>query len=400
MSTLQQWAKVVAMDAAGQLDSVKSAALKELKKRANDFGQNLTTFIEPALTIGTGLVGQAAGGVVGAAGLPFGVDVAANAVKRTQDWMTYVPRTESGQKGMQKLGDAMGSLENKVNTATAIGSGLLTARATGDIEQAANVGKVVKDKGIGTAAGDFVADTTGSPLLATAVSMIPEAVDAVAGTKLAGKIPGKQFEMGDIGSQQFGQRGAVSGLRDANSQLRDLGEGAYIDGDEARGFTLYDNSGYLGKFDSIDEALAAKVNKSTEGDYRITHTAPVREGMNSIDDMTDVYPDDVYDSRVAGQYYGHGGDSVSMDNETARIISGFRGKPDKDITIYRAVPKGITDINKGDWITVNKNYAKSHGDSWVDDGNFDIISKKVKAKDIATDGNSIHEFGYDPNGSK
>ena len=25
-----------------------------------------------------------------------------------------------------------------------------------------------------------------------------------------------------------------------------------------------------------------------------------------------------------------------------------------------------------------------------------ILSKKVRAKDIATDGNSIHEFGYDP----
>ena len=30
------------------------------------------------------------------------------------------------------------------------------------------------------------------------------------------------------------------------------------------------------------------------------------------------------------------------------------------------------------------------------DGSYDIISKKVKAKDLATDGNSIHEWGYDP----
>ena len=115
---------------------------------------------------------------------------------------------------MQVLGDTMSSLEDRINTATAIGSGLATYQATGDIEQAANVGKTVKDKGIGTAAGDYVADTTGSPLLATAVSMVPEAIDAVAGTKLAGKIPGQQFEMGDIGGQKFGQRGAVGGVDD------------------------------------------------------------------------------------------------------------------------------------------------------------------------------------------
>jgi len=119
--------------------------------------------------------------------------------------------------------------------------------------------------------------------------------------------------------------------------------------------------------------------------------------MNTLDDLSDAYPDDIYNSNVAGQYYGHGGPSKAMDNQSARIISGFRGKPEKEIMIYRAVPKGVKGINKGDWITINKDYANSHGDSWVDDGNYDVISKKVKAKDIATDGNSIHEFGYDPN---
>ena len=214
MPSLTEWAQIIFADKTGNLGGDKSKALAELRSRAADTGQTLASYIEPALTVGTGMAGQAVGGIVGAAGLPFGVDAASNAVKRTQDWMTYVPRTEGGQKGMQVLGDAMSSLEDRINTATAIGSGLATYQATGDIEQAANVGKTVKDKGIGTAAGDYVADTTGSPLLATAVSMVPEAIDAVAGTKLAGKIPGQQFEMGDIGGQKFGQRGAVGGVDD------------------------------------------------------------------------------------------------------------------------------------------------------------------------------------------
>lgn len=128
--------------------------------------------------------------------------------------------------------------------------------------------------------------------------------------------------------------------------------------------------------------------------YRIDHTAPSKEGMNTPDNLSDVYPDDIYDPNVAGRYYGHGGGAKRMDDDSARLLSEMREQPNKEVEIYRAVPKGVTDINPGDWITINKDYAHSHGGSWVDDGNYDVISKKVKVKDIATDGNSIHEWGY------
>ena len=218
MTTLQQWAKVVSMDAAGQLDSASSAALNELRKRATQFGQNLAQFIEPALTVGSGVAGSIAGGFVGAAGLPYGVDVAANAVKRTRDWMTYVPRTEAGRKGLAQVGSAMGNLENRVNTATGIASGALTYGATGDVTQAANVGTQVYQEGLGEAAGGYVTDKTGSPFLGTATKLIPDIADAVIGMKgIKPALQGlKQFEMGDIGSQQFGQRGAVGGVGDSN----------------------------------------------------------------------------------------------------------------------------------------------------------------------------------------
>ena len=132
-------------------------------------------------------------------------------------------------------------------------------------------------------------------------------------------------------------------------------------------------------------------------DYRGNHTAPTREGANSLDDMSDIYPDDIYNPSTAGQFYGHGGDSSSIDSQSARIIANFKGKPNAEIEVFRAVPKGVTSINDGDWITINKNYAKSHGESWVDDGKYDVISKKIKASELTTDGNSIHEFGYSSN---
>lgn len=128
-------------------------------------------------------------------------------------------------------------------------------------------------------------------------------------------------------------------------------------------------------------------------DYRGWHTAPTREGSNSIDDLADIYPDDIYSNKGV-QYYGTG--DRTMDTKTIDTIKRMQGNPDAEITIYRAVPKGVKGINSGDWVTINKDYAKMHGDSWVEDGSYDIISQKVKAKDIVTNGDSIHEWGYDP----
>lgn len=49
----------------------------------------------------------------------------------------------------------------------------------------------------------------------------------------------------------------------------------------------------------------------------------------------------------------------------------------------------------GDWVTINKKYAVQHGKSNLD-GNYMILTKTVPAKYLYTDGNSIHEWGYDP----
>lgn len=133
-----------------------------------------------------------------------------------------------------------------------------------------------------------------------------------------------------------------------------------------------------------------------QDDYRGVHTAPIKDGNNTLDNATDMYGDDIYDSSVSWRYYGHGGDAVSIDKESARIIAGFKDKPNAKVKIYRAVPKGVKEIHTGDWITINKNYAKDHGERHLDEAGFDIIEKTVKAKDIATDGNSIHEWGYSP----
>lgn len=189
-----------------------------------------------------------------------------------------------------------------------------------------------------------------------------------------------------------------------------------------------------------------------EEDYRGQHTAPMKEDGAPLHEMTDngIYPKDFYSSMHEYMAGGDRRDSVALS-----LISNLHGAPNKLVTVYRAVPYeknrneqiselegqlskyqrrrivpdgGITGfkngsewysatrekieklqampddsgikkkrigINKGDWVTITRSYAKEHGDSNLN-GNYKIISKEVAARDLFTDGNSIQEWGYDP----
>ncbi len=137
-----------------------------------------------------------------------------------------------------------------------------------------------------------------------------------------------------------------------------------------------------------------KITELLESEYRGIHQAPSKENGAPLHDLTGIYPDDIYSSKAA-QYYGHYGQNHPLDVESIRKIQIMRGKPNQGVQIYRAVPAGIKDIHPGDWVTINKNYAKEHGEGWLE-GKYKIISKVTSAKNLYTDGNSIHEFGYDP----
>ena len=120
-----------------------------------------------------------------------------------------------------------------------------------------------------------------------------------------------------------------------------------------------------------------------ESDYRGVHRPASREEghKNSGDDPTDIYPEDVYGENGA-RYYG---DGIANDNVTIAIMRSMRGNPDKVVKIYRAVPKDVEEINPGDWVTINKEYAKYHGYRHIGD-DYKIIEKEVKASEIFTGG--------------
>lgn len=134
-------------------------------------------------------------------------------------------------------------------------------------------------------------------------------------------------------------------------------------------------------------------------DYGMTHRPPMRDAGAPLHDVTgggEFYPDDIYGPNGA-RYYGSGPSMSVVDRKAISLIHSLRGKPDSSVTIYRAVPKSITgaQINRGDWVSITEDYARQHGDS-VLNGDYQILSKQAKARDIFTNADSFHEWGYDP----
>jgi hypothetical protein len=130
-------------------------------------------------------------------------------------------------------------------------------------------------------------------------------------------------------------------------------------------------------------------------DYKMAHRPPSEKYGARLDDLTQMFPEDIYgDAKLAARYYGHG--LGELDRRAVKIAQQFRGKPDAEVTIYRAVPKGTAkDIGAGDWVTLDRDYAAHHGDGPLG-GDYDIIERKVKVAELFTSPDSIHEFGWHP----
>tara|TARA_R100000781_G_scaffold70074_1_gene44038 strand:+ start:42 stop:845 length:804 start_codon:yes stop_codon:yes gene_type:complete len=146
--------------------------------------------------------------------------------------------------------------------------------------------------------------------------------------------------------------------------------------------------------------------------YRMQHQARGREWDDAIqlDDLTkDIsgnragYPDDFY-SPKGQRIYAPGkrfaDDEYGIANtESYNAILKAKNNPEAEITIYRAVPKGIKNMNEGDFVTLSPKYAELHASSGYGqrgDEAGEVIAKKVKVKDLIWDATDVNEFGYFP----
>ena len=129
-------------------------------------------------------------------------------------------------------------------------------------------------------------------------------------------------------------------------------------------------------------------------DYRGFHKAPGKDYGAPLHDVTGMYPEDIYSPQGA-RYYGS--NDRAMDAKSIAIIHRMRGNPEGEVTIFRAVPEYANDIRPGDWVSLIREYAELHGKSGNAGGDgYKILSKKVKASEVFTEANSLHEWGWSP----
>ncbi len=149
--------------------------------------------------------------------------------------------------------------------------------------------------------------------------------------------------------------------------------------------------------EDVSDILSRKASEKgydADTSWRMDHKAPNAKYDVCITDIDKCYGGDgsIYSPKAA-YYYG---DGRSYDQKAINAIKKARKSPETLISIYRAVPDNIKDtrVRNGDWVSIDKEYAEEHGWRMFDD-NYRIIENKVPAKYLFTDGNSIHEFGYD-----
>lgn len=121
--------------------------------------------------------------------------------------------------------------------------------------------------------------------------------------------------------------------------------------------------------------------------HRPTEGSPAHNLLAKVDGEA-FAPKDIYDHP---EWYANGDGSLADKQSIAAILK-IRGKPNAEITVYRASPKN--ELNSGDWITLSKAYAEQEA---LTEG-VKVNSFKVTAKDVKWAGDSLNEFGYFPRG--
>ena len=132
--------------------------------------------------------------------------------------------------------------------------------------------------------------------------------------------------------------------------------------------------------------------KSTVVDtsYRTWHHASPNGARG--DDLNDVFPG------IYSHSSWHRTGETQADEESLAAIRRMRNRPDFEVTVYRALPASVEQkINEGDWVSLSPSYCRSHA-AQSDDPNEDwpVISAKVAARTLRSDGDSINEFGFFP----
>jgi hypothetical protein len=256
--------------------SSRERALAEIQKR-KELG--VWSFVEPALAIGSSAIAEPIAGLAGLAALPFGLNNANRVISGVKDSLTIQPRTEQGRRGLASVA-----------------------------EFAAPVGEAFESASKG--AGDFVFDKTGSAGLAAAAYSAPTIALEALGLKGARAIPGRQMNLGDIGSKFTGagrkEKGAVAidfkqakdlgfdldrPLTHSGGSITSIDKGGNFDG-------LFASSGdesFGGIGAGTDQTTFYAKNIADEGDISLDYDKTIRYLKSEYPDASEETIDSIYD---------------------------------------------------------------------------------------------------------
>lgn len=132
-------------------------------------------------------------------------------------------------------------------------------------------------------------------------------------------------------------------------------------------------------------------SRSAEFDsYRGSHQPP-SDGV-PLHDVSELAHGDVYRDL---RHYTHGGGTEPADRESIAVVQALRGQPHAMVTVYRAAPHGVGQINPGDWVTPSLSYAKQHARHSDDPAqDWPVHAARVQAQHVRNGGNDIIEWGY------
>ena len=138
-----------------------------------------------------------------------------------------------------------------------------------------------------------------------------------------------------------------------------------------------------------EEFVSEQFSKKPE--YGMSHR-PTYEGMPPAHNLLEgeTLPRDVYTKPEWSIASGRNFKTDKAAQESWSALQKIKGKPDVEVTIYRATRKN--ELNPGDWVTFSKNYAEDSVEGTAEK----VYPFRVKAKDIIFAGDDINEFGYYP----
>lgn len=121
------------------------------------------------------------------------------------------------------------------------------------------------------------------------------------------------------------------------------------------------------------------LTEDEEESYRGNHQ-PSKEVAAPLHDLTQIYPDDIYGPNGV-RYYG---DSSPHDDESFAIVFSAKGRPNKRVKIYRAVPNLNIDVDKEiQKLSSILNYRMKFNFFPVD--NAIVAKKEIEFQDLSYD---------------